>query len=200
MINKELGYPRVEEVPTEPSREQVIADHLKLIKLAQETDAHVEIGSGLEVLEVNEPEEFLGKMVAEGFVLHGTTRLVTGEFTPTLAHDHVKESGNREAVYLTDVPAIAMFKSLTGGVEGKRRTEHGAVRHIEDGVTSYTNLHFGTSSPDDIAGLGYVYVFSHDAVDEYIHGEYLAYKPIKPLGVVRVSREQFLYPIDQLSG
>lgn len=200
MISNETGYPQAENGQDSLSSESALSDHLKLTKIVQDADASIELGTDLEMLEVKEPEELLGKIVAVGFVLHGTTRLIKGEFVPTLAHDGAKESGNREAVYLTDAPAIAMFKSLTGGVEGRRRTEHGAVRHIEDGVITYTDLHFGTTSLEDVAEQGYVYVFGRDAVDEYIHGEFLAYKPIKPLAVVKVHREQFRYPIDQLSG
>lgn len=161
--------------------------------------AKVEQAGSIEVLTADDPEALLDWAVSHQYVLHGTTRLIEGDFEPRTANDSAKESGNRTAIYMVDIPPIAMFKALTGGVNGDRTT-HMGCRAITDeqGNRSYSEVSFATTAPELVAGQGFVYVFDADDADEHTGGEFLAYKPIRPLAVIKILREQFKYPIEHL--
>jgi len=175
------------------------ARSLQLLDAAQELGAKCDLVDDLDIYGVDEPEQLLEWAADNSYLLHGSSRLITGAFNPQLANDSTKESGNRTALYMTDIPAISMFKALTGGVDGRGTTNHGAGLTVKDGKRTYHDMHFATSKPDLIAEEGYVYVFDETAADEHVYGEYLTYKPVKPIAAIKIKRKQFKHPIEVLS-
>lgn len=163
--------------------------------------ASLEQDGGLEVYIADDPEALLDWAVANNYILHGSTRRITTDFTPQLADDSSKESGNRTAVYMVDIPPLAMFKALTGGIMGSYTTHHGsgAVTIDEHGNRSHPQVEFAISDPDIIAQEGYVYIFDAASSDEHLNGEFLSYKPIHPVAVIKINRHQFKYPIEHLN-
>lgn len=146
--------------------------------------------------ELKDPRAILEWACANGYIFHGSTRRVQGNLEPRKANDAVKESGNREAVYLTINPLLAMFTALTGGKDvGIRRnktyleiTDTGEVKYPKSPV-------FEVKNPDQVADEGFVYIFDQSQADEKTEGEYLAYKPIRPLTAIKIRRSDLKYPI-----
>ena len=77
-------------------------------------------------------------------------------------------------------------------------THTGIIRRIVDGKVTYPNISFGSQNPDRLKEHGYVYVFRRETASEYMNGEYLAYKPARPLLAVLVSKTDFKYLIQKL--
>ena len=154
---------------------------------------------GVEVFRVPKPNQLLDWAVDNGFILHGTSRLVDGDFVPNTAADSIKESGNRTAVCLTDMPPFAMFMALVGGTNVSGTANHGVHTETNDYGIKTLEFAFGISTPDKIMASGYIYLFGPDCADEFINGEYLSYKPVKPVLAVRFDRDQFAYPIQTIA-
>ncbi len=136
--------------------------------------------------------------MTNGFILHGTTRKIK-ELTPNKANDLAKESGNRTAIYMTNIPPLAMFKALIGGIDNVGWSKSGASTQTVNGQTTH-EVKFGMSRPELVADTGYVYVMDAASADEYVGGEYLAYNPVKPLIAVEIRQDDFRYPVETLTG
>ena len=149
---------------------------------------------GVIIYELEEPEEFLNWAVLNNFLLHGSTREILEDLMPYQANDKVKESGNRKAIYITRVPAVAMFCALTGGVDGLAR-KHNSHTTIEKGIVNYKNMYFGVSDKKMVADKGYIYLLGKNQIDEEINGEYLAYTEICPLAVIEIEKKDFPFKI-----
>lgn len=173
---------------------------LRLTALAQRQGAELSVEEdGFEFFKSENPEELLEQITGNGYLLHGTTRRIQGDLIPHQANDTVKESGNRTAIYLTNIVPIAMFKALSGGVHQRGMTQHGVSSELNDGKRTYTNLHFASSRLDKIAEAGFVYVFDPSNIEvEQVNGEFLSYDRATPVAVIRVLRGQFQYPIEDL--
>lgn len=144
------------------------------------------------------PEEFLNYLAKSGYVFHGSTREIVGKLIPKQANDLSKEFGNREAIYLTSTPIIAMFTALTGGVNVGVRRNSVISKIDEDGNYHYPTVYFGVLKTKKIKSTGYVYIFPEDVIDESEEGEYISLRPIRPELIVKIEREDFRFPIEKL--
>lgn len=153
---------------------------------------------GFKYYEIENPEDLLNWCVVNGYIFHGTSRKIRGELKPQPGRDLVKESGSRLAVYMTHNPALALFCSLSGGMHIKGGRQNECYMNIEDGKVSYSKLIFKVGELEKVVKEGYVYIFDKAQSDEYVNGEYLSYKPIKPLAVIKIKRADFKYPIHKI--
>jgi hypothetical protein len=144
---------------------------------------------------IYETEKFLNWAILNNFLLHGSTRRITENLKPYQANDKAKESGNRRAIYITKVPAVAMFCALTGGVDGLSR-RHSSHTKIEKNCIDYEEMYFGVNHLDMVTETGYIYILGKNQVDEEINGEFLAYKEICPLAIIEIWRKDFPFKID----
>lgn len=171
----------------------------KLETKLSEEGAEQKSDNGFKFVEVSNPQSLLEWATVNGYAMHGSTRQIRGELVPQQAHDLVKESGNREAVYMTRNPLLAEFTALTGGknIDGRQNR---CFLKIKDGKVAYPQKpEFHVGKPEEVEDEGYVYLFDKETqVDEEVGGEFLSYKPVKPLVVVKVRREDFKYPIEKI--
>lgn len=143
----------------------------------------------------DDPEAFLNWSVVHGFLLHGSTRKIFEDLVPYHAIDKIKESGNRKAVYITKSPAVAMFCALTGGVEGLER-RHTSHMTIENERVIYDSMYFGVNKTDLVTTGGYVYILGGYQIDEEINSEFMSYKPVIPLAIIKIDRKNFPYELE----
>lgn len=141
----------------------------------------------------------LEELAIKGFCFHGSSKLVNGPLTPQQAYDEVKESGNREAVYMTINPLLAEFTALYGGADVGQRKNSCAMT-IDDGKVSYPGKQFfAVEKIEGIADIGYIYVFDKKTPGfEEANGEILSYMPIEPMFAIKIKKEDFKYPIEEI--
>ncbi len=151
--------------------------------------------------EISRPQNFLECAATKDFVFHGTSRRIEGNLKPYKANDMLKESGNREAVYMTRNPLLAEFTALTGGVDVGRR-QNSCNMAIENGVVSYPGeQRFGVENVDKVQNEGFVYIFDRKTqTDTEENGELMSYREIRPLAVIKIKRGDFGYQIDKIQG
>jgi hypothetical protein len=145
------------------------------------------------------PFQYLVDCVNNGYVLHGSSRYITGEFIPQLTTDASKEFGNRKAIYLTSDPIVAMFRAYVGGIEIRGREDSKSTEITDEGEFIYSNTYFAVGEPEKVREKGYVYIFLKDIVDESYNLEHVSYKKASPILALEVSREDFPYEIEKLS-
>jgi hypothetical protein len=162
----------------------------------KEYGSECQFDSGFEYFDVRNLNKILEWATINGYVMHGTTKQIPEELIPKKANDSKKESGNREAVYMTNNPLLAEFTALTGGKNVGGR-QNRCFMTINKGRVCYPQEpEFSVGKPEAVAAEGYIYVLDKATqVDEEVSGEYLAYRPIKPLAVIRMKCEDFKYPI-----
>ena len=102
---------------------------------------------------------------------------------------------------MTNNPLLAEFTALTGGRGEKMGGRKNACyMEINDGVVSYPKEpEFHVGNLEEIQKKGYIYLFDKETqVDKETGGEFLSYKPIKPLAVIKIKRKDFRYPIKKI--
>ncbi len=155
------------------------------------------VEEGFEFYDVRNPQTFLEWACVNGFVFHGSARRIAGDLLPSQANDEAKESGNRNAVYMTKTPPLVMFTALAGGRDVGVRRNKVFLEITGEGEVKYPKPpEFGVGRPEEVADEGYVYIFDEKSqVAEKVNGEYLSYEPIKPLAVIRIKKTDFGFPI-----
>jgi hypothetical protein len=181
---------RTSEVP--PIKSVILLNKIKDIRAERNVEA-----DNFETFSVQNPQEFLEWATVNGYVFHGSTRKTIGELVPQQANDLAKESGNRDAVYMTRNPLLAEFTALTGGKDVGVRQNKCFMQITDSKEVRYPQTpEFRVGKPDEVETQGYVYIFDREKqVDEEVGGECLVYEPVKPIAVIRVKREDFKYPI-----
>lgn len=172
----------------------------KLLTRLRELRAEAHLEDGFAFFDAQDPIETLDWATANGFVFHGSTRRIKGELVPQQANDTEKESGNREAVYMTKKPILAEFTALTGGKDMGGRQNQVLMDISDSGKVTYPKEPiFKVGKLEEVADEGFVYVFdSTTQVDEDVNGESLSYRPVKPLAAIRIKKEDFRYPITKI--
>lgn len=153
---------------------------------------------GFAYYQVDDPETVLNWATINGFILHGTTQKVT-KFEPRKANDTAKESGNRTAIYMGDNALISMFMALIGGTGLPGFSSFGVHSEKQPGQLPTKEFTFTVDSEDKIMDEGYVYLFDRSQANDHINDEYLAYKPQKPIAVIRIKRPDFRHNIEIMS-
>lgn len=151
-----------------------------------------------EFFKLDTPEEFLSFCVNNGYLLHGSTRKISGVLTPQQANDTSKEFGNKTGVYLTTTPIIAMFTALTGGAEVGIRRNSVISKIDSDGNISYPETKFAVLHTNNVKPFGYVYIFPKGVADEHEASEYISKKAIQPILTVKIEKEDFRFPIEKI--
>lgn len=152
----------------------------------------------INIEEVDNPLEYLENYVNKGYVLHGSTRKISGSLKPTLSNDLTKEFGNQKAVYLTSCPLVAMFCALTSGADVGHRVDSKRTVVDEEGRFTYTDTYFGVENIDRVSSSGYVYIFPKSVVDDTEGLEHISKKEIKPKYILGIKREDFKYEIEEI--
>lgn len=180
-----------------PEESAVFKDNvLKILDEVYKSD-YVKVKDGdVFVYEIKNVESLLNWAVTNDYLLHGSTRLIKESLKPYQANDKIKESGNRKAVYVTRVPAVAMFCALTGGVDGLERRHRSHIK-IDDRVIRYSEMYFGVNDIKEVRNAGYIYILGKWQVDEEINGEFLAYKEIDPMLILKIPRNSFNFIINE---
>jgi hypothetical protein len=140
-------------------------------------------------------EQRLEELRKAGYLFHGSPVDIKGPLMPRLAQDDAKLSGNRSAVYLTEVPVEALFCALVGPECGRRECHVAYDIDAKTGLLTYRLVQLGVERPEQLATEGFVYVVSRHKTYEYIDGEWLAYEPVKPVQQLRVSRDDLTVPV-----
>lgn len=174
----------------------------KLERSLRGVECRTEQWNNFESREFNNPTEVLEKLAVEGYCFHGSSRKIDGDLLPQMATDTVKESGNREAVYMSINPLLAEFTGIYGGLEGITERENVCHMEINGGEVSYPGeSRFAVNNPDLGVKEGYVYVFDRRTKGfEEINGEILSDKKIEPLMVIKIKREDFKPTVEKIVG
>ncbi len=144
-------------------------------------------------------EKQLDELRRQGYLFHGSAALVHGALEPRLANDSAKDSGNRRAIYLTEVPVEALFFALAGGREVGLLKVHLSYEIDEtNDDLRYSLVELGVEHPEALADRGFVYVFDREQADALVDGEWLAYRPIMPKQVLKVHASDLGYPVARL--
>jgi|GEM_PF-1963744 len=143
-------------------------------------------------------EKLLNKIVSDGYLLHGSSRKICGELLPSQARDLIKESGNRKAIYITKVPAVAMFCALTGGNDRIRHRKNISHMKMKRELIEYSDMFFGVDRPENVMDKGYVYVIGINQINEEVGGEFLSYNPVVPMAVIEIDRNDFVFEINKI--
>lgn len=152
--------------------------------------------NGFEYYDLDNPEAVANWAVLHGFLLHGTTRRLS-TLTPMPAKYTIQETGNRLAVYMTHIPAVAMFYAICGGTENVRQKASVTMNRSDDKIT-YPLIDLVVSDKKALTD-GYVYIFDESQTDDRFDGEFLAYDEQKPLAVMKMKVDSFTYPIQETS-
>lgn len=148
--------------------------------------------------ELDHPERFLNFCVKHGYVLHGSTRTIKGKLNPHQSNDLSKEFGNQKGVYLTDIPIVAMFASLTGGANIGVSRSSVQSKYDQAGTIQYPEHYFAVAKPENIQASGFVYIFPRKVVDDSEGSEYIAKKSIQPEVVIKIQRKDFRFNIEKI--
>lgn len=146
-------------------------------------------------MNISGSEKYLEALRRQGCIFHGSSKLINEAIEPRKAVCKAKLSGNRLAVYLTQLPVEAIFYGLTGSCEVGLCNSGFTYGIDTSGNLTYEQVALNVEFPEKVSSTGFVYVFSKDQSDEYINGEYLSYKAISPQEIVPVYREDLRYVI-----
>lgn len=148
-------------------------------------------------------ESVIEKLVGQGFIFHGSDRRIE-KLEPRRGHDMRRASGRLEAVYATDQPSIAIFRSIISRKRARDLKPSGGLG------TSWSldgsDKKF-TASPafKETLGEGYVHIFPKSDFkpvlgrDRDIKNpvEFITRKEVAPAAIIKVRPEDFLYEIGE---
>jgi hypothetical protein len=142
---------------------------------------------------VDEAEAFLEHALEQGFVCHGSPTLIHDSLQPRLTGDR---DNSRPAVYLTDVPVLALFCAIAGRSGWTQRTTEISCT-TSNGVRTYHNVRLVLESraASDLQSHGYVYLVPRDKALRETEHELLSYEAVLPMLVLRVSRADLRFDV-----
>ena len=150
---------------------------------------------GLVSYRVPDLEGFLTWLVTRDFLLHGSPVAIQDGLEPRIAHDTRRGIADRAAVYLTDIPVLAMFCGLVHKAPGALRLGD-IARHRDNDEITYQRVRFLVGNADQICQNGYVYVVSKEVAEAEEEGDFLSFRRLEPELVVRVERPDLRYDIE----
>ena len=137
----------------------------EIVSKIYEFGGYSEIIDGFLYYRLSKPELFLNWLVLGDYLLHGSTKAINENLKPYQAIDKIKESGNKKAIYITKIPAVAMFCAITGGVDGLLR-RHLSHTRMENGKIQYKNMYFAVNDMNKVAENGYIYIIANRDINE----------------------------------
>jgi hypothetical protein len=149
---------------------------------------------------------FLERLSNSGFLFHGSTRIIE-TLQPNQANCTEKLEGNNKAVYFCQNSDVALFKALTGGLDGF--SPYSVCSEFdENNETEDSQTYFRFSG--EPAQVGYIYVAKNsqnpsknlikqvkdDNGNEM--DEFMSENPITPVMRIKVRLEQFDRQIEKV--
>lgn len=165
----------------------------RIAKVAQLIDKIIEhqgverITDGIRYFELDSPTDIFKWAIEQGHLLHGSPTLFE-RVEPRQAQDTTRPEGNKNAVYMSNHPEAAMAKTFLGNAAGGYR-----ISKNDDGQTLGLEVYVADLSL--LNTVGYMYILDGIACEEMAGGDYLSYKPVAPLAIIKFSLQDFSYPI-----
>lgn len=146
-------------------------------------------------------DNFLLCLYKKGYVFHGSSRRID-ILKPHQANCEVKQDGNLKAIYFTNLPIIAKFCAITGGIEGCNPFSVTGKFDEENNKFNYTEASFAFS--DEPAESGYVYVVPNNKLVQCRDdngnsiNEFVSIRKIKPVLRIKIKKIDFPFEIEQI--
>lgn len=135
------------------------------------------------------------------FVGHGSS-IFWERSKPKQANCGEKEDGNLVGTYCAKKWIMMMFRAFVGGINGKSPSSVNCIFNPVTQKFEVLKSYFGFSGTP--AQEGYLYVFQKRIAIELFDDngnpidEYLITEPAEPLLIIRVTKDQFPFPIEKI--
>lgn len=151
-------------------------------------------------------ESIIRSIVSHGFVLHGSDRKIS-KLEPRRAGDAERMSGKMEAVFATNQPEIAIFRSIMSYERARNLKPSGNLETYWY-IDEKSRYRFGASSQIiDTLDEGYIHIFPQGDFKPVLERErnfknpleFIRRSTVKPVAILKVRPEDFYYEIEEIA-